>query len=70
VHNLGLSRRRAEAVVAALVALGVAPERLEAVGSGEVVTETRSVTFVVLAWDERQTVAGADLQVDVDTIDR
>lgn len=52
-YNLSLSRRRAAAVVAALAARGVAPERLEAVGSGEVLAEDRSVTFRVLAWDER-----------------
>ncbi len=34
-HNLRLSTRRAEALKAALVSLGVAPERIEAVGLGE-----------------------------------
>lgn len=34
-HNLKLSTRRAEALKEALVSLGVAPERIEAVGLGE-----------------------------------
>jgi len=54
-YNLDLSRRRAEAVRAWLVGAGVAPERLEAIGSGESGATggpraVRAVTFTVLVW--------------------
>ncbi|GDX78190.1 hypothetical protein LBMAG42_00010 [Deltaproteobacteria bacterium] len=53
-HNLDLSRARAAAVVEALVARGVAAERLEAIGSGEAreAADTRTVDFTVLVWDD------------------
>jgi outer membrane protein OmpA-like peptidoglycan-associated protein len=56
-YNLELSQRRAEAVVAALVARGIAKERLVALGSGESVRlsepgSDRVVDFLVLVWDE------------------
>ena len=59
--NLDLSRRRAAAVREGLIARGIAPERLDVVGSGEVVAAARSVTFTVLAWDDR----GGSHDVDV-----
>jgi outer membrane protein OmpA-like peptidoglycan-associated protein len=54
VYNLDLSRRRASAVVDAIVARGVARERLEALGSGESrqAGAARSVDFLLLVWDE------------------
>lgn len=56
-YNLDLSRRRAEAVRVALLGRGVAPERLEAIGSGEAksradATASRRVEFLVLVWEE------------------
>ncbi len=58
-HNYELSVRRAEAVVAWLVARGIAPGRLTAIGSGESQAAdgedaegARRVGFVVLVWRE------------------
>ena len=56
-YNLDLSRRRAEAVRAWLISRGIAPERLEAIGTGEARPATgadasRRVEFVVLVWDD------------------
>ena len=56
-HNLELSRRRANAVVERLVALGVEGDRLEAVGTGEASasdagSRRRAVTFLVLVWSD------------------
>lgn len=57
-YNLDLSRRRAEAVRAWLIAHGVAPERLEAIGTGEArpavgKDASRRVEFLVLVWDDQ-----------------
>jgi outer membrane protein OmpA-like peptidoglycan-associated protein len=50
-YNLDLSLKRAQAVKERLVALGVAPERLEVVASGESARGVkRAVTFTVLVW--------------------
>jgi outer membrane protein OmpA-like peptidoglycan-associated protein len=56
-YNLDLSERRAVSVVAALVARGVAAERLRPIGSGESrragdEAAERMVEFLVLVWDE------------------
>ncbi len=57
-YNYDLSLRRAEAVRAALIARGVAPERLQTLGSGEAVRPRdergalRRVEFLVLIWEE------------------
>lgn len=63
-YNLALSNARAEAVCAGLVERGVAPERLQALGSGEAFAVDpgamgsapgagldRQVRFVMLVWD-------------------
>ena len=56
-YNLDLSLRRASAVQAGLVARGIAPERLQPIGSGEArrlwdATPQRQVDFLILVWDE------------------
>lgn len=55
-YNLDLSRRRARWVVAALVARGVDPGRLEALGTGEARSAAgvavREIEVVVLIWDD------------------
>ncbi len=57
-YNYDLSLRRATAVLEALVARGVAAERLQAVGTGEAVRPrdaqgaTRRVELLVLIWEE------------------
>lgn len=58
-YNYDLSLRRAEAVRARLIGLGVAPERLVAVGAGEARTDargehaaSRKVGLLVLIWDD------------------
>ena len=56
-YNYELSQRRAFAVRDALIAAGVAPERLDAIGTGEVRGTAdddadRRVEFVVLVWEE------------------
>ncbi len=60
-YNLQLSRRRAARVQQELVHLGVAPERLEAIGSGEAHVHTggreRRVGFTVLVWEDDLTAA-------------
>lgn len=53
-YNLDLSRRRAAAVVEGLTRRGVAPERLEGLGSGEARREgpaARTVDLLVLVWE-------------------
>ena len=54
IYNLDLSRRRAERVANALVAAGVARERVEVLASGEAIptTDPRRVRFLVLVWDD------------------
>ena len=57
-YNLDLSQRRAEAVRAWLIAHGVAPERLQAIGTGEArpaegKDASRRVEFLVLVWDDQ-----------------
>ena len=56
-YNYALSQRRAEAVLDYLIQAGVAPERLQAVGTGEARSRaedaaSRRVSLVVLIWDE------------------
>jgi uncharacterized protein (TIGR03382 family) len=62
-HNYSLSVRRAEAVRERLIALGVAGDRLVAVGAGEARTEgpgedasSRKVGLLVLVWNDEETV--------------
>jgi outer membrane protein OmpA-like peptidoglycan-associated protein len=64
-YNLDLSRRRAEAIRAWLVAAGVPPERLVAIGTGEArpaaegETASRRVEFLVLVWADEDGDGGA-----------
>lgn len=55
-YNYELSLRRAQAVRDALVARGIAPERLLPIGAGEALSDTlaqeRAVSFLVLVWDD------------------
>jgi outer membrane protein OmpA-like peptidoglycan-associated protein len=65
-YNLELSQERAETVREGLIARGVQPERLQAIGSGEADIPggsegLRRVTFLVVVWDDGEIVPPPEL---------